>query len=625
MKILIRSRLFLGTTVLTLAAGATYGCRNFLNTPAQGVLNQTVLTTQAGVEGSLIATYRLLDCSSSTNGAGWGCAASNWVWGNVVGDDAYKGSTAGDQPPIEDLEKYDWTSGNAESYINEKWVQEYAGVFRANATLRLLDQVLTEKPGVISATDANGIRGEAIFLRAHYEFEAYRMWGNIPYYRQNDTTDYRKPNETAADALKDILTDLDSAMALLPATPRYGDKGRATKWTAEAYKGRVQVYAGDYAGAVTTLTDVMQNGPYALETSFDHVWTAFAQYQDGPETILAYQASVRDGDPNADNSNYGERLNFPYSGSHFQCCGPFNAPSQNLVNFFQVDANGLPIAMSDANWNTTDALANGPSGDFVGGSAQAVDPRLDWTVGRDGVPFKDWGIFNANGAWIRDASYSGPYSPKKNIHEQAANGEANVGWQPQQQNDVHIHIYRYGDLLLLLAEADVQTGNLDGAETLVNEIRARAGQTAQGCGSSDSTVTDRYPTCAGNTQLAVPLAEAGGIYSLTTPWANYKIGLYPAGDFASKGADYAMRAVQTERRLELALEGQRFFDLRRWGETTLDSAIDNYVAVEQTRRAYLKNAAVPLTSRYDLFPIPATQIDLSKVGTELRLKQNPGW
>jgi hypothetical protein len=619
MKTLIRNRLFWGTTVVMLAAAVTYGCSDFLNTPAQGVLNQTVLTTRAGVEGSLIAAYRMLDCSNSVQGPGWGCAASNWVWGNVVGDDAYKGSVANDQPPIEDLENYRWSSGNAESYINEKWSTVYEGVSRANGTIRLMEQVRAEKPEEISDALADSIRGEAIFLRAHYQFEAYRMWGSIPYYRSADSTDFRKPNEDPAAAINDILIDLDSAIALLPPTPRNGDKGRATKWTAEAYKGRVQMYKGDYAGAKTTLTDVVNNGPYKLETSFDHVWTAFANYQNGPETILAFMASVRDGDPNADNSNYGERLNFPYSGSHFQCCGPFNAPSQNLVNFFQVDANGLPLAMDSSTWNNN-------NGNFAAGNAHAVDPRLDWTVGRLGVPFKDWPTFNYNGSWIRDASYSGPYSPKKNIHEAAANGEANVGWQPQQQNDVHIHIFRYGDVLLMLAEADVQTGDLSGAEALVNQIRTRAGQTAQGCGSADSTVLDRYATfCTGDTRLALPLTQAGNIYSLTTPWANYKIGLYPAGTFAAQGQAWALRAVQAERRLELAMEGQRFFDLRRWGEATLDSTINNYVATEKNRRAYLTNASVPLTSRFDWFPIPATQIELSAVAGVAQLTQNPGW
>ena len=493
------------------------------------------------------------------------------------------------------------------------------GRARPTASPPRVTRALRKEPGDPPADTANGIRGEAIFLRAHYQFEAYRMWGNIPYYRSGDTTDYRKANESSADAINDVLTDLDSAIARLPDAPRHGDKGRATKWTAEAYKGRVQVYKGDWAGAVTTLTDVMKNGPYALETSFDHVWTAFAEYQDGPETILAYQASVRDGDPNADNSNQGERLNFPYSGSHFACCG-FHQPSHNLVNFFAVDASGLPVAMTDPNWNTTDAISPSDANYFAAGSPQAVDPRLDWTVGRFNVPYKDWGL--PNPSWIRDISYSGPYSPKKNIHEKAANGEANVGWQPQQQNDVHIHIFRYADMLLMLAEAEAQQGDLSGALDIVNQIRARAGQTAQGCGSADAVTDSVYASCAGNTDLAVPLTHpTANLYTLVEPWATYRIGLYPS--FPNQA--YALQAIAVERRLELAMEGQRFFDLRRWGEATLDSTIDDYVAVEKTRRPYLGLAAVPLSSKYDLYPLPSVQIELSKVGTEDRLKQNSGW
>src|SRR5918911_3579025 len=124
------------------------------------------------------------------------------------------------------------------------------------------------------------------------------------------------------------------------------------------------MYAHQYAAAVTTFTDVVNNGPYALEASFDRVWTGFKEYENGKETILAYQASANDGDPNGNNANIGERLNFPHSGSHFGCCG-FHQPSQNLVNFFRVDANGLPLALSDATWNTSSAT-------FSGGGANAA-------------------------------------------------------------------------------------------------------------------------------------------------------------------------------------------------------------------------------------------------------------
>jgi hypothetical protein len=604
----IRNRLLGEAALVMLAAGLIYGCSDFLNQPAQGTLTEDVLATKSGVEGLLIATYRSLDCSNSSGA--WGCAASNWVWGSVPSGDAYKGSNAGDQQPVNDIEVYNWGTGEADAYINQKWSQVYEGTARANATIRLLDKVIKAKPSEIPSADANGIRGEAIFLRAHYQFEAYRMWGHIPYYRSDDTTDFRKTN-VGVDALAEVLTDLDSAIALLPASPRNGDKGRASSWTAKAYKGKVQVYKGDYAGAVTTLKDVVNTGPFALEISFDKVWTAFAADQDGPETILAYQASVRDGEPNGENANFGERLNFPYSGSPASCCG-FHQPSQNLVNFFAVDVNGLPLALTDPTWNASDA-------NLVAGSAKAIDPRLDWTVSRDKVPYKDWGLYSVS--WVRDIDYSGPYSPKKNLDEKAADGQANVGWTATQTNDVHIHIFRYADALLLLAEAEVQTGDLAGARALVNQVRTRAGQTAQGCGSDDAGTLAAYPTCSGNTEMAHPLGPpVGTIYSWTSPWAVYRIGLYPAANFATAAS--ALKVVQYERRLELAMEGQRFFDLRRWGGA--DTVINNYVAVEKHRRPYLTLAA-PFTARYNLYPIPSLQIELSKVAGTSKLQQNDGW
>src|SRR5881296_9554 len=382
--------------------------------------------------------------------------------------------------------------------------------------------------------------------------------------------------------------------------------GRVTKWAAMAYKGRVQVYgaaltAALWDSAVATFRAVRQANVYDLETSFDHVWTGFQAYKDGPETILAFQASVRDGEPSGWNSNWGERLNFPHSGSHFGCCG-FHQPSQNLVNFYAVDANGLPLALAGPAWNNPDT-------NFAGGDMTPVDPRLDWTVGRDKVPYKDWGL-HARG-WIRDASYSGPFSPKKNVHEQGANAENNVGWQATQTNDVNIHIFRYADLLLLLAEAEIHatTGVLDNARTIVNQIRARAGKVAQGCGTiTDTILTKAWPTCktdAAIQPMAIPLvAVTPTLDTLATPWAVYKIGLYTTPFISVAQAD---SAVQYERRLELAMEGQRFFDLRRW--RTADAEINGYIAVERNRIPYF--AGVAYTARDSLYPIPSIQLDLA--------------
>ena len=631
MKKLIKSD-FVTTAAVLMALGMiTYACKDFLEIPAQGAVEQPSLETKEGVEGSLIAAYRSLDCSSSSVGA-WGCAASNWVWGSVTSGDAYKGSNLGDQQPINSIETMFWSVGESEGYLNQKWGQVYEGVSRANATMRLLAKVRAEQPNEISNADAASIQGEALFLRAHYHFEAYRMWGHIPYYFASDTTPvvqggYRKANDMTLIAIvNQIIADLNQAATLLPATPRGGEKGRATSWTARAYKGRVQAYGAAldatlWDSVLVTLTAVKNSGIYALENSFDRVWTARQAYRNGKETIFAYQASVKDGEPNGANSNFGERLNFPHSGSHFGCCG-FHQPSFNLVNFFQVDAAGLPLAITTPTWNTPS-----PDTNFAGGVIRPVDPRVDWTVGRDRVPFKDWTIHARS--WIRDASYSGPYSPKKNIHEQSSGGENNVGWQATQTNNVPMHLYRYADLLLLLAEAEVERGSLANAAAIVDSIRARAGRTAQGCGvTADSATNANWAACndtlpAFNPALApmaIPLVVVSAtLDTLVTPWAYYKIGLY--GSFADQAT--ARRAVHYERRLELAMEGQHFFDLRRWGGA--DTVLANYKSKESSRIPYLSLGTPFTLPKYQFYPIPQIQIDLSVLGGVPQLQQNPDW
>ena len=615
MKIVSNNRLLVGAAVLTLMSAGLYGCKDFLTTNAtpQGTLDEGSLSTRAGVEGTLVAAYRTLDCPI---GGAWGCAASNWVFGSLTAEDAYKGSTNTDQPPINDIEGYHWSAPEGQDYLNQKWTITYEGVSRANAALRLLKQVRASKPSEFSAADANAIEGEAIFLRAHYHFEAYRMWGNIPYYREDDL-DFRKANETSAEVVADLIKDLDSAAKLLPPTAR--SKGRSGQWTAKAYKGRVQVYAGQFAAAVVTLQDVRNNGPYGLETSFDRVWTGFKAFYNGKETIWAYQASANDGEPNGDNANFGERLNFPYSGSHFGCCG-FNQPSQNLVNFYRVDvATGLPLAITNpATWNTNNA-------NFKGKNLAPVDPRLDWTVGRDSVPYKDWGLYSTADGWVRDVGNGGPYGPKKNAHEFASGSEQIAGgWAPTQQNSVRIHLFRYADMLLLLAEAMVETNDLTGALAIVNQVRTRAAATAQGCGYRAPTgptidVSKANPACTGDARIAVPINDA------SINWALYRVS--PYASFPSQA--YAREAVRAERRLELAMEGQRFFDLRRWGFAYAAGAINGYIngiggGMEKTRVTY-KATAETFIQRHLLYPLPNLQIELSKVGGVDRLTQNPGW
>ena len=553
-----------------------YACDadSFLDSPAQGTLSADVLANETGVEGNLIAAYSMLD-GYAQFGA-WGTAASNFAWGSISSDNAYKGSEPGDQQPLTDIEFYQWSTSGTDGYLNDKWRSQYEAVSRANATISQLNNVEG-----LSQSDADRIRGEALFLRAHYHFEAWKMWKNIPYYTEEDE-DFRKPN-TGTNPIDNIIADLDQAISLLPTSQ--SDIGRVTEWTAKAYKGRVLVYTGDYSGALPILRDVVNNGPYDLAENYHKVFAAASD--NTSETVLAYQASSNDGDPGGANGNWPDRLNFPHSGSPFGCCG-FHQPSQNLVNAFKVDANGLPLALSDPNWNSDDD-------NFAAGDMTPVDPRLDWTVGRDDVPFLDWGPHKPG--WIRDRAWAGPYSPKKNIYEQSSDAASNVGWASYQLNSQNVHLYRYADVMLLLAEAEVEAGDLENARDLVNQIRQRAAEAAQG------------PT----DNIEVPIDDP----SIT--WANYEIGQYP-GPWTDQAA--AREAVRMERRLELAMEGHRYFDLRRWG--IAQDVLNEYISVEQNRREYLSGAD-QYSDRNNLYPLPSQQIELSTVDGEERLQQNPGW
>src|SRR5205807_10521169 len=155
-----RFNVLVGTACLLAVAAITYACSDFLDTPAQGTLDQSALATKSGVEGTLIATYRSLDCNNATNG-NWGCAASNWPFSSITSDEAYKGSEATDQPQATDIELYAWSSDKAQDYLDRKCASMYEGISRANATLRLLAKVSAAKPREISRTASAGIAVQA--------------------------------------------------------------------------------------------------------------------------------------------------------------------------------------------------------------------------------------------------------------------------------------------------------------------------------------------------------------------------------------------------------------------------------------------------------------------------------
>jgi len=553
--------------VAAFAGSIFFACsKDFLDAPAQGSLDNLTLANQAGVDAALISAYSMLDGWNADWGVfspPWGGAGSNWIWGSVTSDEAYKGSEPGDQGEVQQVELYQWAPGNG--YFNVKFRALYEGIARANATIKLA-------ASVTDLSNANAIVAEARFLRAHYHFDAWKMWKNVPYYTEADE-DFRKPN--TEDIVPRMVEDFQFAIDNLPADQTA--LGRATKGAAQAYLGKLLLYTGDFNKAKAQFDAVVGSGKYSLEPCFHDVFTT--GNENGPEMIFSIQASVNDGDSEGSNGNFADRLNHPHGGSPFGCCG-FHQPSQNFVNSMKVDANGLPLIST---FNNTDLTDTDP-----------VDPRLDWIVGRDGVPFLDWGIHDPT--WIRARSWAGPYSNKKFMH--AKGQQSSVGWSNVQLSPVNIPIIRYADVLLMLAECEVEVGSLDRARDLVNMIRTRAGGCAQGAGGD-----------------AVSDIQDPGI-----TWADYKVGTYQAS-WTDK--DAAREAVRFERKLEMAMEGHRFFDLRRWG-IAKDLINNQYLPVEKTKRTYLE-ASGGYEDRHDLFPLPSVQIELSKKEGQEQLKQNPGY
>jgi hypothetical protein len=574
-------------TVLTILAGITIivSCgKSFLEQKPLGALDENVLANKAGVEGLLIGAYSLLDGYGA--GGNWDASGSNWVYGGVVGGDAHKGSDAGDQGDIVPMEQYKVTATNG--YFNNKWRTVYEGVARCNNTLNIL-----AKATDISAVDVKRITAEARFLRAHYHFEAKKMWNNVPYVDEKNTT--LKPTNTT-DIWPNIEADFQFAYDNLP---ELQDKiGRANKWSAGAFLAKVKMFRKDFAGAKTILANVITNGKtslgtkYALNARFDASFDA--DTKNSPEAVFSVQYSVNDG-ANGDNGGWGDVLNFPYTGGPGGCCG-FYQPTQDLVNSFQVDAvTGLPISVdnnyptggynvirvvkSDDGLNSTDPFTP---------ETGTLDPRLDWTVGRRGIPYRDYGPHPGQ-QWIRDQAYSGPYAPIKNTYKKSQEGVlTDKSFWTSGVTANNYTLIRFADVILWAAEAEVEAGTLAQALVYVNMIRQRASNPAGFVKKADGSNA-----------------------------ANYKIGLYPAIADQATGR----KIVKFERKLELAMEGHRFFDLARWGDT--QTTLQAYVNYESTLRAFLKGVTVKTTSNY--FPIPQAQIDQSSVGGKATLTQNPGY
>jgi hypothetical protein len=578
----------------------SFSCADsFLDKKPLGSTSEDVFYSEKGVNALLTGAYSMVKGSALWT-VSWGASITNWTYGSVASDDAGKGSYVGDQIPINEIERWEMSTTN--NYPADKWILNIGmGVNRCNTVLNVIAKTTT-----LPAATATAFKAEARFLRGLYYFESWLVFGDKIPLIPEDKVDVAATisNENAAGAvLKFIIDDLTFAAANLPA--KQTQPGRATKYAAMALAARAYMQVLDYANAKPLLDNIINSGQFTLAPKFfDNFRIA---KNNNSESIFEIQRNVNDINESL-NGEMGIGLNAPYAPELGMCCG-FHQPTQNLANAFKVDAAGLPL------FDTFDAtdLKNdqgiASTADFIP-STELLDPRIDFTMGRRGLPYMDWGIMRG-ADWIRDQSWGGPYVTveKTFFYKSERNSlSTTTGWQ----TGINANNFRYlrlGNVLLWRAEVAASEGDLATALKYVNQIRVRAGaEVVMG-------LVNLYKL-----PISVNTGDDWKKYvDFTKPAANYKVGQYVS--FPDKA--FAMKAVQWENRLEFATEGYRFFDLRRWDKASpgfMAKTLNDFAKNDQrTRPDVMKGATFDEKDKYQ--PIPQTQMDLQP-GV---LKQNTGY
>lgn len=560
--------------ILSLSCG-----KSFLDTKPQGVIVDAQLNTTKAVESALLGAYAVLNGNISGTWGNYSSAPSQWLYGEVAADNAHKGSSSGDQSPMNDIELH--KVGPTNDNLPTMWRVYYEGVIRCNTTIKLLKAVqATTANDRFDDARALQIEAEAKLLRGHYYFFLVRVFKNIPYIDDNITSTadaVNIPNDK--DVYPMIEADLKFAVANLTYTKPKGEVGRVDKYAAEAYLGKLYLYQKKYAEALALFKNVITNKPALTSMPFQNNFDVTTE--NGPEGILVAQ-HVINGDGSGDNGNVGDMLAGLYNTAPISCCG-FYQPSVDLANAYKVTDTGLP--MLDGSYRTNPyksdvGLVDAAKANYQVDKTLAFDPRIDYTIGRRGVNYRDWGAMPGD-AWIREPAFGGPFVAVKQMIDQADFG-GNTSPGTTNITGLNVNIIRLADVYLMAAECAAETNDLAYALLRVNDVRTRA--------------------------ATLPAVMAGG-----TAAAAYNVKPYAA--FPNQ--EYARNAIRFERRLELAMEGHRFYDLVRWG--IAKTVLESYMNFEKSYAASSETITFDEADQY--FPIPQEQLDRSG-GV---LKQNQGY
>lgn len=563
------NKLVLGSLFLCTLLFAS--CDNFLTVEPQGVINEELAMDDP--EKMVTAAYASL-------GDDWYTYPLNlWPYADITSDDALKGGSGTTDTDYHPLEV--WTSLTASTpggHMDELWYRLYCAISRCNRAL----VSLADHGDKLDAETRKIREGEVRFLRAHYFFKLAQLWNCVPWiddavYRVHSEEKTRNDVYSHNELMQKIADEFKLAYDALPEVQ--ADGGRANKVAAAAYLAKCYLTMawGDgyeastgvdfinmqYMQEVLKYTDVVASSGYDYLEDFGDIF--LPEYKNSKESIFAVQHSdYKDDNTRFGRANWSNMLNGCWQ--MWSCGWDFHKPSQNLVNAFKTQ-NGLP--MFDTYNNSIDYPINGAP------TAQKWDPRLFHTVGMPTFPYKYEAEYTMTKDNSRTPNTYGYYASLKEVPQRSKGETFDNPWQAFAMND---YVLRYTDVMLMRAEAMVETGNLEGARAIVNDVRQRA-----------KNSIDKHIGYAAN---------------------QCEIALYPSSDFDTK--DKARTRVQWERRLELAMENHRFFDLRRWGiaSKTLNKFFEvekNSVYDGQTYAQYYGDAHFT-SGKNEYFPIPYNQL-----------------
>ena len=565
---------YIGAALLLVQSAFFVSCSDFLNEQVpQATLTQDEVKNPKYVDNVIISAYAGLLSIEDMN-------ASFSLWNyDTRSDDAFVGGAAySDGAVFHDMEKgvgimtTDWPYASI-------WTRFYKYLSRVSLSLDMLSEA-DQNNDVIKQRTA-----EMKFLRAYGHFQLKRLFKFIPFVNKLNMTaqDYENLSNreyTNDEGWQQIINDLEDAYAVLPATQ--AEKGRPTKAACAAFLAKVYLYKAyhqddETTHAVTSINEkelqkvVDYTEPsnfvgYDMEGDMHNNFRPEEEYENGKESLWAIQYSKNDGTTYG-NLNFSNRLIVPCVQGVLDAGCDFYKPSHNLVDAYRTDADGMPL------------LDNFYEEDYEVGSPQTVDPRLFVTVGLPGTPYmfnekymmsesKNWG--RANG------TYGYFVSLKQNV-DPALLDKYLFNADNQIASSMNRIVFRYADVLLMRAEALAQLGNTDDAIELVNKVRQRA------LDMKTSSIVAKY----------------AAKYNV-----HYAVGMYDG----SYSKDEAMKIIKMERRLELAMESERFFDLVRWGDA--EQVINKFYNEESKRLNFLTGAYFT-KNKNEYLPIPDEQIAAS--------------